>query len=33
MPNDSLWDRYQVYVLAMIALGRSYDDYDTWLNR
>ena len=28
-----LWDRYQVYVLAMIALGRSYDDYDTWLNR
>ena len=29
----ALWDRYQVYVLAMIALGRSYDDYDTWLNR
>ena len=28
-----LWDRYQVYVLAMIALKRPYDDYDTWLNR
>jgi hypothetical protein len=29
----TLEDRYDRYVTAMIAMGRAYVDFDTWLNR